>query len=232
MIYYEEHGNKNGKLAVFIHGGFTTSEAFMKQYHLLKDYHCVFVDLPGHGKSACDRNYRFSFEDAAKAVIEVINFLASEEKVILISHSYGGITAKLIMEKIPERIEKAVIGSTNVKKTMLYRLYCGKIGSLLLMLQNRKRYKRENITWKRVCDSQKSAWLNFNLPKRKIICEIPALLLYAQYDIKPIKESMLIWKACFRHSKLVEIKEAGHNYFWDNAEKVNLIIKDFICEKN
>ena len=51
MIYYEEHGNKNGKLVIFIHGGFTTSEAFMKQYGLLQEYHCVFVDLPGHGKS-------------------------------------------------------------------------------------------------------------------------------------------------------------------------------------
>lgn len=34
--------------------------------------------------------------------------------------------------------------------------------------------------------------------KSKIICEIPALLLYGEYDIKVIKESMLICKMCFK----------------------------------
>lgn len=36
-MYYKECGSKEGQLVVFIHGGFTTHESFMKQYNLLPD---------------------------------------------------------------------------------------------------------------------------------------------------------------------------------------------------
>lgn len=231
MLYYKECGNPIGKPVVFIHGGFTTQEAFMKQYDLLEDYHCIFVDLPNHGKSFGGNKESFRFEKAAQAVIEVIDNLKPEEKVILISHSYGGITARFILEKIPDRIEKIVIGSTNVRKTMLYWLYTRKIGCLILMLQNRKRYQKENITWKLVCDTQKSAWKSFGLPDSKKIRRIPALLLYAEYDIQAIKESMISWQSCFDTSQLVEIRNAGHNYFWDNAEETNRLVKEFLIRE-
>ena len=104
---------------------------------------------------------------------------------------------------MPNRIEKAVIGSTNIKKTLLFWLYTRKIGCLILMFQNRKRYKREKITWNLVCNTQKSAWRNFKIPDNKRIYNIPVLLLYAQYDSQDIKDSMLEWKKCFKVSELV-----------------------------
>lgn len=228
MLFYREYGNLGGRLVIFIHGGFTNSESFKKQYDLLEDYHCIFVDLPNYGKSICGDKYQYTFEYAAQAVIEVIDSISPKEKIVLVSHSYGGIVAKLILEKIPDRIEKAVIGSTNIKKTLLFWLYTRKIGCLILMFQNRKRYKREKITWKLVCNTQKSAWKNFKIPDNKRIYNIPALLLYAQYDSQDIKDSMLEWKKCFKVSELVEIKNTGHNYFWDNVEETNQLIREFI----
>ena len=67
-------------MVIFIHGGFTNSESFKKQYGLLEDYHCIFVDLPNYGKSICDDKYQYTFEYAAQAVIEVIDSISPKEK--------------------------------------------------------------------------------------------------------------------------------------------------------
>lgn len=229
-IYYKEFGNVNGKLILFIHGGFTTCESYMKQYGMLEAYRCVFVDLPLHGKSEYDKKYHFSFEKAADDLIGLIKQLSPKEKVILVSHSYGGLIAKIIMSQIPEKIEKAVIGSTNIQKTLLFRIYTSKLGCLYLWVQNRKRYKKENISWQLVCDTQKDAWRQFELGNIEKFSNLPCLLLVAEYDIKTIKESMHMWKDNLSNSRLHVIEKVGHNYFFDAAEQVNSIVKAFITD--
>lgn len=228
-IYYREFGNPNGKLILFIHGGFTTCESYTKQYGMLEEYRCVFVDLPKHGKSQYDKRYHFSFEKAADDLIELIKYLSPKEKVIIVSHSYGGLTAKLIMAKIPEKIEKAVIGSTNIQKTLLFRIYTSKLGCFYLWVQNRKRYKKDNISLQLVCDTQKDAWRQFQLADIEKFENLPCLLLVAEYDIKTIKESMYMWKRSLPNSQFHVLENVGHNYFFDAAEQVNSIVKAFIA---
>lgn len=228
MLYYEEYGNTNAELVLFIHGGFTTCKSYMKQYRLLEDYHCVFVDLPNHGKSDYGRKYHFSYDKASDDLIELINRLSPKGKIILVSHSYGGLMTKMLMLKIPEKIEKAIIGSTNMYRTLLFRIYTSKWGCLYLWPQDRKRYKEDNITWRLICDTQKDAWKQFQPFAIDKAVKIPCLLLYAEYDMKIIQKSMLLWKSYLPDSELLMIENAGHNYFYDAAEQVNPIIKSFI----
>ena len=79
-----------------------------------------------------------------------------------------------------------------------------------------------------MCDAQDDAWKNFNPPKTDNVLTIPTLLLYAQYDIKEIKESMLLWQQYFTNFKLLMIEETGHNYFFDCQDRINPIIVEFI----
>lgn len=76
-MYYKELGNKDGQLVVFIHGGFTTHESFMKQYTLFPDKRMIFADLPGCGNS---KQKHFSFEGAASEVIKLIEKLSPNRK--------------------------------------------------------------------------------------------------------------------------------------------------------
>ena len=223
-MYYKEYGNKDGQLVVFIHGGFTTHESFMKQYNLLPDKRMIFVDLPGCGNSRQDE---FSFESAALGVIKLIEKLSPGRKVILIAHSYGGLVVKEVLIRIPERIDKIVVGSTNIKKSFLFWLYTRKIGCHILWKQNKERYVREGIIWKCVCDMQKDAWYRFNLSKLKSNSQITCLFLYAEHDIKEIRDSMKLWKEKLPNCKLYEVSKSGHNYFFDMPEIVNPIIYDF-----
>ncbi len=223
-MYYKECGSKEGQLVVFIHGGFTTHESFMKQYDLLPDKRMIFVDLPGCGNS---KQNGFSFESAAFEVIKLIEKLSPDKKVILIAHSYGGLVVKEILIRIPNQIDKIVVGSTNIQKSLLFWLYTRKIGCHILWKQNKKRYVREGITWKCVCDMQKDAWHQFNLSKLKGNFQIECLFLYAEHDIKEIRDSMKLWKEKLPNCKLYEVAKSGHNYFFDMSEVVNPIISDF-----
>ncbi len=226
-MYYEEYGNKDGQLVVFIHGGFTTHESFMKQYNLLLDKRMIFVDLPGCGKSKQKGLDGFSFESAAFEIVKLIEKLSPNNKVILIAHSYGGLVVKEILNRIPNQIDKIVVGSTNVKKSILYWLYTRKIGCYILWKQNKERYIKEGTTWKCVCDMQKDAWNKFNLSELKENSQIQCLFLYAEYDIKEIQNSMKLWKERFPSCQLYEIAKSGHNYFFDMPEIVNPLISEF-----
>lgn len=223
-MYYKECGSKEGQLVVFIHGGFTTHESFMKQYNLLPDKRMIFVDLPCCGNS---KQNEFSFESAAFEVIKLIEKLSPDRKAILIAHSYGGLVVKEVLIRIPNRIDKIVVGSTNVQQSLLFWLYTRKIGCHILWKQNKERYVRERISWKCVCDMQKDAWHKFNLSKLKGNSQIACLFLYAEHDIKEIRDSMKLWKEKLPNCKLYEVAKSGHNYFFDMPEIVNPIISDF-----
>lgn len=228
MLYYKEYGKKDGQLVIFIHGGFATNESYAKQFELFPDKRMIFVDLPGYGNSRLESVSGFTFQSAAQMIIELIEVLSPDRKVILISHSYGGLVVKKILSQIPERIEKIVVGSTNVRRSLLFWLYTRKIGCLILWIQNKERYMREKISWKCVCDTQKDAWRNFNLDEVKINAKIPCLFLYAEYDIKEIRDSMEMWQKKLPNCKVCEIKKSGHNYFYDRSEVVNPVISYFI----
>ena len=224
MIFYTETGNPDGRLILFIHGGFTSGISFEKQYGILPEYRCVYPDLPGYGKS----DGRFSVEEAAGALINLMAELSSDEKVILIAHSYGGLTAKRILSLCPDRIAGMIVGSTNIRRSLLFRLYCSKLGCLILQKQNRERFMQEHIGKQLIADTQKSAWESFTDKELKNLPDIPALFLYAEHDISQIKSSMKHWHSLIRGSKLREIKDSGHNYFWDSPEQVNGLVQEFV----
>lgn len=151
----------------------------------------------GYGKSEGD----FSFEAASLEIEKLIDCLSPDRNVILIAHSYGGLVVKQLLVAIPDKIDRIVTGSTNLERDLLFRIYTSFIGCLILWMQNRDRFIRENISWKQVCDTQRSAWRNFAYPRLQEDGRIPCLFLYA-----------------------------GHNYFRENAETVNHEIITYLTE--
>lgn len=226
-MYYKEYENKEGQLVIFIHGGFTTNESFAQQYQLLPDKRMIFVDLPGCGKSERIGTKAFSFDTSAVEIIKLIEQLSPKQKVILIAHSYGGLVVKEIVRRRPELIERIVVGSTNVKRSLLFWLYTRKIGCHILWKQNEERYRHDGTTWDCVCDMQKDAWAKFSLNELGINREIRCLFMVAQKDIKEIRESMKLWKTKFPNSEFYMVKDSGHNYFTDLPEEVNAVVVSF-----
>lgn len=87
--YYDEG---KGKLVVFLHGWGANLDCFNGVYGLLKEkYRVLALDLPGFGKSDKLKS-PFSVDDYTDIVEDFISKFvkSSNEKVILVGHSYGG----------------------------------------------------------------------------------------------------------------------------------------------
>ena len=48
-MYYDEYGNKNNKIIVFLHGAYFV-HSFGRQYTLAEKYHLVVPHITGFGK--------------------------------------------------------------------------------------------------------------------------------------------------------------------------------------
>src|SRR5699024_12455748 len=94
-------------LLVFLHGGGVSSWMWDRQVKYFKNYKCLVLDLPGHGK--CDEGYNFSIKDIANQVVTIIEEHRAEQEVNVIGFSLG---AQILISMLSENnhlIDKAVI---------------------------------------------------------------------------------------------------------------------------
>ncbi|CAN8290091.1 unnamed protein product [Cochlearia groenlandica] len=66
------------------------------------------VDLAGSGFNMTDSNSVCTLEEYSKPLIELLENLPEEEKVILVGHSTGGASVSYALERFPEKISKAI----------------------------------------------------------------------------------------------------------------------------
>ncbi|MDR5590499.1 alpha/beta hydrolase [Christiangramia sp. SM2212] len=112
MIYTQSNGiNLDNKVLnlVFIHGNSMNSDLFMPQLKSreFKDYNCIALDLPGHGKSDKSESYSIS------VIVEKVSEKLSElKRFILVGHSLGGQIAIHLLEKYPNQCKGIVLIGT------------------------------------------------------------------------------------------------------------------------
>ena len=92
---------------VIVHGAFQTADSWSAVAHALRanGHTAIAVDLPGRNAEG----------DAAKAVtlaqyVQTVQDVVEEqaEPVVLVGHSFGGITISLVAEAMPEKISKLI----------------------------------------------------------------------------------------------------------------------------
>ena len=112
-LVYHEHGDKNGPLIVFLHGGGVSSWMWDKQIQYFRDYHCITVDLPEQGESK--HTEKFSIHLSAEKVKEIIVEHAKDKKVIVIGFSLGAQVIVQLLSLHPNLVDYAIINSALVR---------------------------------------------------------------------------------------------------------------------
>ncbi len=100
-IYYEEAGSGEISL-VFIHGAGADIRVWKHQRAFSSEFRCIFVDLPGHGKSGKNRE-NYTMESYGKDIQAVINQL-NLQNVILVGWSMGGCVMLEAAKMLPKKI--------------------------------------------------------------------------------------------------------------------------------
>lgn len=106
MLAFSQHGE--GKTVVFLHG-FLESSSMWK--NLIFPFHCVFIDLPGHGNSEFHNENNPSISFFADKVLEVLNHLRCSHYAI-IGHSMGGYVGLELLRRTGY-VEKLILLNSN-----------------------------------------------------------------------------------------------------------------------
>lgn len=121
-LYYQEYGDKDGPLMIFLHGGGVSSWMWDRQVQYFTDYHCVTVDLPEQGKSRTRAD--FSINDSSQKLIRLVENIANEKDIIVVGFSLGAQVLIQMLSIKPDLIDYAIINSALVRPS--------KIGEILI----------------------------------------------------------------------------------------------------
>lgn len=109
-----ESGKKSNPTVLFLHGFLGSAQDWCDVTPLiLKDYWCIAVDLPGHGRTVVngsEENYRM--ENCAAGFVNFLDSL-DIDKCNVVTYSMGGRLALYVAVNFPHRFERIVLESAS-----------------------------------------------------------------------------------------------------------------------
>lgn len=113
VLHYNEFGDTNSPLMVFIHGGGVSGWMWDKQIKHFTNFHCLVPDLPAQGKNRSKEHFSINF--SAEKIIELIEEKGQNKTVIVIGFSLGAQVLITMLSMKPNLIQYAMINSALVK---------------------------------------------------------------------------------------------------------------------
>lgn len=139
-LNYEEYGDKNGPLIIFLHGGGVSSWMWDKQVQYFTNSHCVTVDLPEHGLN--NRAGKFSIDESSYKIIDLIEKLANGKRVTVVGFSLGSqVLIRMLCNK-PNLIDYAMINSALVRPTRAVEKLLNPLLTLSFPLINNRTFSK------------------------------------------------------------------------------------------
>lgn len=107
QLFIEESGRENTKSIVFLHASGLSSKMWRHHIAALKnDFHCILIDLPGHGNS-CDMEWT-DFDDVTEKIADIIKD-KTHGKPHLVGLSLGGSLILKLLEKQADLVDKVIV---------------------------------------------------------------------------------------------------------------------------
>lgn len=106
-LYVQETGTPGAPGIVFLHGVGASGWMWTRQIAALADFHCLNVDLPGHGKS--NQETWVSLADTADQIAALIRVRATNGRAHLVGLSLGAYIALVLLEHHTDVLDRVVI---------------------------------------------------------------------------------------------------------------------------
>ncbi len=106
-LYFTESGTPGAPSMIFLHGIGASGWMWYPQITTFADYHCLNVDLPGHGKS--NHIAWVSLAETADQVAALIRERATNRHAHVVGLSLGGHIGLALLERHANVVDHAVI---------------------------------------------------------------------------------------------------------------------------
>lgn len=246
-VYYEKKGV--GEPLVFLHC-WTGNHSFWKDQVRVfsKEYKCIAVDFPGHGRS--EEIEEYTPEEFSKYIYTLLSKLRIKEAT-LVGHSLGGMTALKLALEHPQIVKALILIDTSAKLTRYIFQNVSSFGGVifghflpplikkgvidvsaihpLTSLKIREQIKDEVIKVpNRIVVKVLSGIRAFDVLSRLEEIDKPTLIMVGDLDIfTDLRHAWTLHKG-IKSSSLKIIKGAGHMSILEQPEQVNKAMREFM----
>lgn len=112
-LFLQETGEPNLPTILFLHGVGTSGWMWQHQISALAGFHCLNIDLPGHGKS--NQVEWVSLADTAELIADLIRSHAAGGQAHVVGLSLGGHLALILLERHPDVLERVIISGVTAE---------------------------------------------------------------------------------------------------------------------
>lgn len=247
-LEYDEIGEKNKESILFLHGAGLGSWIWKNQCLKLTDFHCVVIDLPGHGKNQANP---FQLQTASEKILELIKEHGKTTHVVGLS--LGGQIALEMLNNSPEVLGNVIITGVPIRtpeKTDNFEKLVEYVLQEYASQKNRdfliKAYIRNYNISKDYFELLKSsttiippeeikrifkANMLFEIPPHLNKVDNPVLVLGGEKEYGIIKSSIKSLVKTIPHSKGYIVPEMVHMWNLTSPDYFNLIIKNWIAAR-
>ncbi len=261
MLHYQVYTHPSSQEWVtFIHGAGGSSTIWFKQIReFSKHFNVLLLDLRGHGNSKPTKhnfwNNRYSFENIAKDVIEVLDHLKLK-KSHFVGISLGSIIIRQICEMQSHRVSSMILGGAilkmNFRSQLLMRLgnmFKYVLPYLLLyklfafVIMPKKNHKQSRLLFvneaKKLCQKEFIKWFKLTAQInpllrwfRQVELNIPTLYIMGEEDYMFLPVVQEVVNNHKKSSKLQIIENCGHVVNVEQPEIFNELSISFLKHTN
>lgn len=150
QLHLTAAGTPGAPTVLLLHAVATSSWMWNQQVELLGNFHLLIPDLPGHGASNTVP-WR-SLDDTVERLAELVARNAQGDRAHLVGLSLGAYVGLRLMERFPERVNRAVLSGVNVLPFPNARVV-GMMGYLMLPFLKTDVFLKANARGLRIPDS-------------------------------------------------------------------------------
>lgn len=241
-MYYEEYGDKNSPLIIFLHGAMVPRSLY-NQKELSDSFRLIYYTFPGHG---FDYTRDFDRQAAIDDILRIINE-SGKKKAYIAGFSLGAQVALKLLNDYPDYAEKAVLISPLVylNKKIDRAIYLSakltgyatkipfiaRLVSLIIGI-NKKDYPKFRMEQKLQSVKRLPSFIVKDMLQMKDLknlkdIDVPVMLYTGKKETGHFKNSTKILSGTLKNCRVEICKKASHNIPWKCRESLNKKIRDF-----
>lgn len=245
-MYVQESGTHGAPTVVFLHGAGTGGWMWTPQVEAMQDYHCLVLDLPGHGK--IDQTEWRSWRDSVERVAAIIDARATNGRAHIVGLSLGGYLGMGLIAHHSPLINRAVLSGITVapfpnKAAMMFQI---RVLSLFLKTRfvidlNMRMLKMPTDARDAYADGMRvmspqafrkigRETLDFHAPEELRVSPVPTLVVAGEYEMRPVHEALTRLPAIMPHAEARIAPEASHGWSGEKPELFTAMVRAWLTD--
>lgn len=244
MIKLKHYGKGNPKTLLLLHGSEVSSWMWKEALdYLSREYHCITLDIPGHGES---KNIEFSMDRTVNILSQIIYKILPDRKIHIAGVGLGGQIALKFAFEHPHIVESVILSGVLLAPKS-YRFYHKWSLDSNQSLKNsdyaiKKRMRKLGVPLMKINQFTKESLsmtpetfnlikkesMEFRMPDYSAVLHIPAMVLVGEDEEFEVRRSIPEVEKFFHMTQKVKINKGKSLWMIEKPQMFSRLVSKFI----